>query len=256
MSAIDEAAEQLRSRPVADVGKLLRPAACAEIEREIARLAGYEPARPRGGGAARRGPGALARAVGSAGLRQRRDLLLLFNGRDWAARGWDLDPVADPEGARRGPAGPAPVLRARLTLALTNLARATGREAEKPRSASSSLLPGLPGRRHRHGVAFGWVVMRRRRARAGAAAEPDRGPLVGGSGVRRRVLATEEMSGPEAASCATRPPACAIRSTPWRRPTSSSCRRQGRVADLARLRQMENELEALRSSVLQAKRRP
>jgi len=255
MSALDEAAEQLRSRPVVDVGKLLKGGGLREIEREIARLGGYElrghvVVAPRGEDL---GPWhALWDRLGYGSG----DLLLLFNGRDWAARGWNLDPVT----IRRALDEAQPALRQYygrgLTQALTNLARATGREAEKPRKRSSSLLPVYLGAGTAMAVAFGWVVMRRRR-RAGERRQSLTEARASADQVFADVvLATEEMSGPEAAQLRDKATRLRDQIDALAPPNLKQLPAKEESLTLARLRQMENELEALRSSVLQAKRRP
>src|SRR5205814_4391601 len=78
VSALDDAAEELRSRPVADVGHLLKPGGLGELEQEIAHLTAsglhaHVVVTPRG--EALEPWHAL---WGRLGYRQDRDLLLLF----------------------------------------------------------------------------------------------------------------------------------------------------------------------------------
>lgn len=255
MSAIDEAADQLRSRPVADVGQLLKSGGLHEIEREIARLnrvdlRGHVVVTPRGESLA---PWhALWDRMGY----QSRDLLLLSNGRDWAARGWDLDPAA----IRRALDEAEPALRQYLgrglTQALTNLARATGREAEPPRKKSSSLLPVYLGASTAMAVALGWVIVRRRKR-----GQERRQSLAEARSSADQVfadvlLATEEMSGPEAGQLRDKATRLRDQIDALAPPNLKQLPAKEESLTLARLRQMENELEALRSSVLQVKRRP
>jgi hypothetical protein len=255
MSAIDDAAEQLRSRPVADVGQLLKSGGLREIEREIARLAGaglhgHVVVAPLGADLV-----AWEVLWGRMGYQSSRDLLLLFNGRDWYARGWDLDQAA----ILKALDDARPALRAYygrgLTVALANLAAATGRQPEQRRSRSSSLLPVFLGAGTAMAV-VGWVILRRRkrgqeRRKSLAEARSEADQVFADV-----LLATEEMSGPEAAQLRDKATRLRDQIDALAPPNLKQLPAKEESLTLARLRQMENELEALRSSVLQVKRRP
>ena len=70
------------------------------------------------------------------------------------------------------------------------------------------------------------------------------------------LLATEEMQGPEAAQLRDKATRLRDQIDAIAPPNLKQLPAKEESLTLARLRQMENELEALRSSVLQAKRRP
>jgi hypothetical protein len=252
MSAIDDAAQQLRSRPVADVGQLLKPGGLREIERELARLAaaglhGHVVVTPRG-----EALDAWHALWDRLGYQASRDLLLLFNGRDWQARGWGLDQAAILKALDEA----RPALEAYygrgLTVALANLAAATGKRTDRPKR-SSSLLPVFVGA----GTAIvGWAILRRRKR-----GQERRQSLTEARSAADQVfadvlLATEEMQGPEAAQLRDKATRLRDQIDAIAPPNLKQLPAKEESLTLARLRQMENELEALRSSVLQAKRRP
>jgi hypothetical protein len=255
MSAIDDAAQQLRSRPVVDVGQLLKPGGLREIEREIARLAaaglhGHVVVTPRG--EALDDWHALWDRLG---YQPSRDLLLLFNGRDWQARGWNLDQAAILKALDEArPALDAYYGRG-LTVALANLAAATGKQPEKRKARSSSLLPVVLGAGTAMAV-VGWVILRRRKR-----GQESRKTLAEARSEADQVfadvlLATEDMQGPEAAQLRDKATRLRDQLDALAPPNLKQLPAKEESLTLARLRQMENELEALRSSVLQAKRRP
>ena len=87
MSLVDDAADLLRAGPLADLGPLLKPGGRREVEQEIARIA-------TGGLRAHVVVGPLDADLGPLhalwdrlGFDAAADLLLLFNGRRWEARG-------------------------------------------------------------------------------------------------------------------------------------------------------------------------
>ncbi len=179
-----DANKALSSGPVADVGGLLKPAGRRELEQEIARLGG-------------RGLSAHVALVpageelgpwhvlwNSQGLDAKSDLLLLFNGKRWEARGWNLT-------ARQievALAGAEPALKQYfgrgLTTALANLGAATRRApvetpapvpARSSPASSSSRSSSISGAVLGVGAlaalaVVGWVIVRRgrRAGRAGA----------------------------------------------------------------------------------------
>jgi len=255
MSAIDEAASQLRSRPVADVGRLLKPGGLREIEREIARLAGaglhgHVVVAPRG-----EDLGPWHELWGRMGYESSRDLLLLFNGRDWQARGWNLDQAAILKALDEA----RPALEAYygrgLTVALANLAAATGRKTEPPRR-SSSLLPVFLGAGTAMAVAVGWVILRRRKRSQERRQSLSEARSSADQVFADVLLAAEDMAGPEAAQLREKATRLRDQIDAVAPPNLKQLPAKEESLTLARLRQMENELEALRSSVLQAKRRP
>jgi hypothetical protein len=260
VSAIDEADQILRSRPVADVGHLLKPGGLAEVEREIARLAvnglfAHVVLTPAG-----ETLGPWHALWTRQGYDAHRDLLLLFNGRRWEARGWELSPAAIDAAL----AAAEPALRQYygrgLVVALGNLGRATGRdkkEREDEGRKSSSLLGVLAGAGAvTAAAAIGWVVIRRRRL-----ARERRQALHEARSSADQVfadvlLAAEDMTGPDAAQLRDKATRLRDQIEALAPPNLKQLPAKEESLTLARLRQMENELEALRSSVLQAKRRP
>jgi hypothetical protein len=255
VSALDEAAEALRARPVVDVGHLLKPGGLREIEREIARLSaaglrGHVVVAPRGEDLA------PWQALWTR-LRYRsdQDLLLLFNGRDWHAAGWDLEPAT----VRRALDAAEPALGAYygrgLTVALANLAAATGRSGvERPR-ARSSLLPVFLGAGTALAV-VGWVIARRRKRGSERRQSLAEARSSADQVFADVVLATEDLPGPEATQLREKATRLRDQIDALAPPGLKQLPAKQESLTLARLRQMENELEALRSSVLQAKRRP
>ena len=258
MSAIDEADQLLRSRPVADVGRLLKPGGLREIEREIARLGagglrGHVVVAPRGEDLT-----PWRDLWRRQGYDARNDLLLLFNGRDWYAHGWGLDAAAIQKALDAAQPALGQYYGRGLAVALASLAQATGRapeeRTERPRS---SLLPVFLGAGAALGAAgIGWVVLRRRKlgkerrqslAEARSSADQVFADVL---------LATEEMSGPDAVQLREKASRLKDQIDAVAPPNLKQLPAKEESLTLARLRQMENELEALRSSVLQAKRRP
>jgi hypothetical protein len=265
---MDQALAALRDGDVADVGKLLKPGGLRELEAALGRL---------------RAGGQRARVVLTPlgedlqpwhvlferlGLDRQRDLLLLFNGRRWEARGWGLSPAA----GQRALAAAEPALRryyARgLVVALEGLAAAArGEPAPAPR-APGSRAPATPAPRARSSSG-GWVlgvggvaalvglgfVIRRRRRRA---AESSRSLAEARSSAEQVfaevVLATEEMS--EADGAALREKATRLKGEidALAPPGQKLLEAKQESMTMARLQQLENELEALRSVVLQRKR--
>jgi hypothetical protein len=251
----DEAVAALRAGPVADVGHLLKAGGLRELGAEASRLApaglsahvvvvpADEPLAPWHGLWAR------------LGYSERTDLLLLFNGRRWEARGWGLSGAA----IEAALVAAEPALRQYygrgLTAALENLARATDRAPARPAPRSSSLGPALGVGGLLGAVALGWVIVRRRRR----AAESRRSLADARSAAEQVfsevVLATEEM--PAADATALREKATRLRDQldALAPPGLKQLPAKEESLTLAKLQQMENELEALRSSVLQVKRR-
>lgn len=257
MSAIDEASQLLRSRAVADVGHLLKAGGLREVEREIARLAAgglraHVVVTPNG-----EGLGPWRDLWRRQGYDARQDLLLLFNGRDWSVTGWGLDAAAIQKALDAARPALAQYYGRGLTVALANLAEATGRAPEKKQQSSSSLLPVFLGAGAVMGAtAVGWVILRRRklaRERRQSLAEARSSADQVFADV---VLATEEMSGPDAAQLRDKASRLRDQIDALAPPNLKQLPAKEESLTLARLRQMENELEALRSSVLQAKRRP
>jgi hypothetical protein len=258
MSAIDDAATQLRTRPVADVGQLLKPGGLREVEREIARLGagglrGHVVVAPRGEDLA---PWRVL--WGRQGYDPKSDLLLLFNGRDWYAQGWGLDQAAILRALDAAQPALGQYYGRGLTVALANLAAATGRAPERPgekKQSSSAWLPVSLGAGTALAV-FGWAVARRRRLARERRQSLTEARSSADQVFADVVLATEEMSGPEAAQLREKASRLKDQLDALAPPNLKQLPAKEESLTMARLRQMENELEALRSSVLQAKRRP
>jgi len=118
------------------------------------------------------------------------------------------------------------------------------------------LLPVFLGAGTAAAVAFGWVVLRRRRLqreRRQSLAEARKSADQVFADV---VLATEDMSGPDAVQLREKATRLRDQIDALAPPNLKQLPAKEESLTLARLRQMENELEALRSSVLQSKRRP
>src|SRR5205814_4585565 len=139
-----------------------------------------------------------------------------------------------------------------LTVALGNLALARGGREEKP-GRSSTVPVALGASAVLAAAAVGWVMVRRRRrgserrqslAEARSAADQVFADVL---------LATEEMAGPEAAQLRDKATRLRDQIEALAPPHLKQLPAKEESLTLARLRQMENELEALRSSVLQAK---
>lgn len=255
MSALDEAAELLRNEPVADLGKLLKAGGRHELDQEITRLAArglraHVLIAPAGGDLA-----PLHAVWTKLGLHVDTDLLLLFNGHRWEARGWALSPAAI-DGAL---AAATPALHQYfgkgLASALANLAEASQRP---PQPASSSAATGIG-----LGVgavvalgAVGWVIVRRqRRAQEGRRSLAD--ARTSFDKVFADVLiAAEDLHGPEASVLREKATRLREQMNTLAPPDMKQLPAKQESLTMAQLLQMENELEALRSSVLQAKRRP
>jgi hypothetical protein len=255
VSALDDASAELRARPVADIGKLLKEGGLRELEREISRLAlaglqAHVAIAPRG-----EALGPWQALWTRQGYDARRDLLLLFNGRDWYAHGWELSAPAI-SGAL---AAAEPALRQYygkgLAVALQNLARATGRDEEpaRPRGSSVGLYLGAGAA---GALALGWVIARRRRRARERRSELAEARSSADQVFADVLLATEEMSGPEAVQLREKATRLRDQLDALAPPNLKQLPAKEESLTMARLRQMENELEALRSSVLQAKRRP
>jgi LPXTG-motif cell wall-anchored protein len=258
VSQLDDADQLLRSRPLADVGRLLKGNGPGEIEHEIARLAA-------GGLRAHVVVTPLGEELGPwqalwtrQGYDPRHDLLLLFNGRRWEARGWHLTPAAIDSALEVARPGLRQYYARGLVLALANLARATGRPPDKrePKTGSSLVGVVVGAGAVTAAAALGWVIVRRRRlarerrqtlAEARSAADQVFADVV---------LATEDMAGPEAVQLREKATRLRDQIDALAPPNLKQLPAKEESLTLAQLRQMENELEALRSSVLQVKRRP
>jgi hypothetical protein len=257
--SLDDADRALRAGPLADLGKLLKPGGLRELEAAIAR----ETARGLKAHVLIMAPGTDLgpyRALWERlGYQPAQDLLLLFNGRHWEARGWSLT-VPQIDGAL---AASEPALRAYygrgLATAVTNLARAARKdEGEEPaprqRSSALPIIIGVGGTTTL-GV-IGWAVVRRNRL-----ARERRQALKEARSSADQVfadvlLAAEEMSGPEAVELREKATRLRDQIDALAPPDLKQLPAKEESLTMAQLRQMENELEALRSTVLQVKRRP
>jgi hypothetical protein len=250
--------EELRRGPIADAGGLLKPAGRAELAAVIGRLAaGGLRARvvvaPRG--AALEPYRALWQRLG---LADKPDLLLVFNGERWQARGWGLSEPAIDRALAASQSGLRRYYARGLADALEALAAATGRApVPGPGGAArgSSVAPWLLG--GAGALAAGLVglaiVRRRRRARertralgeARSAAEQVFADVM---------LAAEDL--PESDAGALREKAGRLKGEiDTLAVERKALPPKEESLTLARLVQLENELEALRSVVLQRKRR-
>jgi hypothetical protein len=256
--SVEEANRGLRAGPVADVGNLLKPGGLREVEQTIARLAarglkGHVVIAPKG-----ESLGPYHALWGMQGYDQQRDLLLLFNGQRWEARGWGLSAPA----AESALAVAEPALRQYygrgLSAALVALARATGKDLdEAPARGRSSALPivlGVGGAAVA-GV-LGWTLVRRRRLARERRQSLHEARSAADQVFADVLLAAEEMSGPEAVQVREKATRLRDQIDSLAPPNLKQLPAKEESLTLAQLRQMENELEALRSTVLQAKRRP
>jgi len=257
MSVLDQAVEQLQREPLADVGQLLKARGRIEVEQQIARAA----ARGLRAHVLIVGPGedlTPLRAVWNRlGYKPDTDLLLLFNGRHWEARGWALSATAI-DGALSA-ATPAlhQYFGKGLVTALANLAEATKRNDDPPASVSSTSGLGLGagvGAALVAGV-VGWVIVRRQRR-----ARESQQTLAEARSSAEKVfadvlIAAEDLDGPDAVALREKASRLREQMDALVPPDQKQLPAKQESLTMAQLHQMENELEALRSSVLQAKRR-
>lgn len=252
MSVLDEAAELLRREPVADLGKLLKAGGLHEVEQEIARLAARglrahvlivppsEELAP------------LHAVWTKLGLNFDNDLLLLFNGHRWEARGWGLSPAAA-DGAL---AAATPALHQYfgkgLASALANLAAA----AKRPGRSASTIGLGLGVSALVAVGAVGWVIMRRQRRAQEGRRSLDEARTSIDKVFSDVLIAAEDLHGPEATVLREKATRLREQMNTLAPPSLKQLPAKQESLTMAQLLQMENELEALRSSVLQAKRRP
>jgi len=256
MSTVEDAATLLHEGPIADVGHLLRPGGRHEIDREIARIAG-------GGLRAHVVLVPVAEELAPLhtlwmrlGYAEAGDLLLLFNGHRWEARGWGLSrPAIDAALAAAEP-GLRLFYGRGLANALANLSEATGRAPARAPARPSSLggiVAGAAGLGLAAAVA--WVIVRRRRR-----GQESRHTLAEARSSADKVfaevvLATEDMAGPDGAELRDKATRIHDQIDAIAPPSLKQLPAKEETLTVARLLQMENELEALRSRVLQTKRR-
>lgn len=246
--------ETLRSEPLVDAGGLLKPGGRRELEATLQALAAR---------------GLRARIVvtpmnadlapyhgvwDGLALDPRKDLVLLYNGRRWEARGWGLAPSA----VDAALASAAPALRSYhargLSEALLALARASsGVTAPKATSGAWGGVAIGVGTLAGLGL-LGFVIARRRRRALERKRALERAVHEAEQIYADVMLASEEL--PEAEAGVLRDKASRLkgeldgvvsgqRALPAMEETLT----------LGRIGQLENELEALRSVVLQNKRR-
>jgi len=255
VSVLDQAAEALGRDALADLAQLLKPAGRLEVEQQIARLTARGLRAHVLVVAANQDLAPLHAVWSTLHYQADSDLLLLFNGHRWEARGWSLSATAI-DGALTA-ATPALHQYAGkgLATALANLAEATRRNDDPPASSSSASGLGL-------GIgalvvvgAVGWVIARRRR-RARERLQTLTEARSSADKVFADVLiATDDMEGPEAAVLRDKATRLRTQMDALVPPGLKQLPAQEESMTMAQLHQMENELEALRSSVLQAKRR-
>jgi hypothetical protein len=256
---MDEALAALRDGDIADLGRLLKPGGRRELEEALARLrAGGQHARvvitPPGENLELWHP-----LFDRLGLDRNRDLLLLFNGRRWETRGWGLSPAV----AQRALVAAEPALRryyARgLVEALDGLAAAArgapGAPAPRPAVRSSGAggwVLGLGGLAAL--VGLGFVIRRRRRRAADSSRSLAEARSSAEEVFAEVVLATEEM--PDAEGATLREKATRLKGEIDALAPAGQKLLEAKEESLtmAKLQQLENELEALRSVVLQRKR--
>jgi hypothetical protein len=255
MSLLDQAVEQLSRDPLADVGQLLKAGGRVEVEQQIAR-------------AAARGLRAHVLIVGTGedltplhvlwdklGYKPETDLLLLFNGRRWEARGWALSPTAVDSALSAATPALHQYFGKGLVTALANLAEATKRNDDPPASAPSASGLGLGVGAAVALGAVGWVIVRRQRR-----ARERRQTLAEARSSAEKVftdilIAAEELDGPDAVALREKATRLRDQMDALVPPGQKQLPAKEESLTMAQLHQMENELEALRSSVLQAKRR-
>ena len=255
MSLVDDATAGLREGPLVDLGGLLKPGGRREVEREIGRVAtagrhAHVVVAPLG-----EELGPLHEVWTRIGFDEGRDLLLLFDGRRWEARGWNLSHAAIDAALARAEVGLRQYYGRGLALAVAELDAAAGGRGEERRSGSSlaSVALGVAGLGA--AAAVGWVIARRVRrggerrrtlAEARSSAEKVFADVL---------IAADEMPGPEAAALREKATRLRDQIDALAPPAVKQLPAKEESLTLAQLLQTENELEALRSSVLQAKRR-
>lgn len=255
---LDALTATLRTDHLADPAGIIKPAGRAELSKVIDALR-------KNGHQARVAvlpPGTDLTTAhplwGRLGLTEPRDLLLLFNGQRWEARGWKLNrsqidaalSAARPSLAKYYAAGLASALlglgaAADVKTATTPVATSTGR-------SGGGLFVG--GALAVGGGALGFIIMRRRRlqrqqSRAIHSARGDAERVFA-----EVILATEDL--PEADAAPLRDRASRLKDELDALPAPQKALPPAEESfTRARFDQLENELEALRSVVLQKKRR-
>jgi hypothetical protein len=239
MTTLDELAGLLRARGFADPAYLLnradRERLAETIDRQRERgLNAYvvraEPGRPLG---------ELRALWTTLGLDEQRDLLLLYNGTRWEAKGWGLS--AAQIGATLDAAEPA--LQRNQVEGLVGALDELGELVPTPR------FPWLPVSAAALGlVGLGWVIARRRKLRgqrnkriatALASAEAAQADVV---------LAAEALPGQEAAEVQ-------LRAATLGEGLQRAAQGENDAVAVGRLEQLESELNALYSEVLARTRR-
>ncbi len=250
---LDETARELRERRLVDRG-LLRPRGRQEV------LAAIERWRERGMRAwvlvlERDEPLAPWHALSETMQLGRPDLLLLFNGRRWEARGWGL-PADRVERALEAARPSLGTYWGRgLVEALDRLgAAATGRPAPRPESRPRSSSPigwGAGAALLAGGGVLAWLIGRRMRLAKERRGKIDQARSSAERTYADLVLAAEDLSSEDAMQLQMR----AARLKEQLDQVVEQARSSGDdEVTIGRVRQVENELSALQSTVLQKRR--
>jgi len=256
---IDSAVDELKKSAVADPSSHLKPKGREQLESEIARWQSRglrahvlvcEP-----GDSFRD----LLGAWDKLGYDAKQDLLLVFNTRDWAARGWGLSDGELAKALEAARPHAHEVFAQELIDALDQLGRAADKQAEKAASSGGG-FPALPVFGGIGVVAAGGLLVlaiRRRNllAKEGLAkvteakASADRA-------YSDLVLACEELPGdPQASEIQLKASDLKERVDQIAADTDTKPARGNDPVTVGKIRQLENELAALRSTVLQKERK-
>jgi hypothetical protein len=252
---IDSAVDELKKDPIADPSSHLKPKGRERLESEIARW----QSRGLRAHVLVCDPGDSFRdllgAFDKLGYDAKQDLLLVFNTRDWAARGWGLSDGELAKALEAARPHAHEVFAQELIDALDQLGRAADKRAE-----SGGGFPVLPVFGGIGAVAVGGLVVlaiRRRNllAKEGLAkvteakASADRA-------YSDLVLACEELPGdPQASEIQIKASDLKKRVDAIAAETDAKPARGNDPVTVGKIRQLENELAALRSTVLQKERK-
>jgi hypothetical protein len=252
---IDSAVEQLKKGAVADPSSHLKPKGREHLESEIARW----QSRGLRAHVLVCDPGDSFRdllgAFDKLGYDAKKDMLLVFNTRDWAARGWGLSDGELAKALEAARPHAHEVFAQELIDALDQLGRAADKQAE-----SGGGFPVLPVFGSIGAVAAGGLLVlaiRRRNllAKEGLAkvteakASADRA-------YSDLVLACEELPGdPQASEIQIKASDLKKRVDAIAAETDAKPAKGNDPVTVGKIRQLENELAALRSTVLQKERK-
>ncbi len=261
--ALDDVVAMLKSDPIADPSGLLKPAGKRELLAAIERASAggqraYVVLAP--DGTALGGWHALWDRLALDG---RRDLLLLFNGQRWEARGWGLSQAAIDRALAGAEAGVRRYYARGLADALAGLAvaahpgKASGPAGSAPNSGQGGGIGAwLGGGAAAAGLGLlGLVIARRRKLASERARSLTAARSAAEEVFAEVILASEDL--PEADAAVLRDRATSLRGQldAVAPPSQKALPAKEGPLVLAKITQLENELEALRSVVLQKKRR-